>query len=225
MQIKFQQKITNYKYLLSFDLASTNTGVCLWDIQKNKPLQTSLLKVTGKQDLNAAELSKLIKEYFVFLQEECKIDINHDILVIKEAMPSQVHGGSSTVQTFIALARSHCVLDLFLSENNIPTYDYIGIYPITWHNYFKKLINGDKDLKITKELVHDYVVHNFGLQDDIQLDESDAVFMCFTFLSIKWNNDIQEQIREVKRHKKLLKAAHAIKVQDAEIERLLSLKN
>lgn len=224
MEIKFKKKITDFKYLLMFDLASKNTGVCLWDIEKEKPVLTTTLKVTGKVELPAAELLDLIIRFVNSLTIQIgPFDINK-LLVVKEAMPTQLRGGSSTVQTFIALARSHCTLDTIMYQNKIAMYDYVGIYPITWHNYFKKIANLGKEDKVTKELVHDYVVQKYHLDPGLSLDESDAVFMCETFVTIKWNNDLKERITEVKRHRKSLKAPHAIKLCDEEIGRLNDLK-
>ena len=224
MEIKFKNKLNSYKYLVMFDLASRNTGVCLWDLQKQCPIETKALIVTGKEELPTFELLHILKDYFMFISFKYGINLQRDILVAKEAMPSQLHGGSSTVQTFVALAKSHSVLDTFLIENKIATYDYVGVYPITWHNYFKKINNLSKDDKVTKEVVFDYVISNYTFDHQLTLDESDAVFLCYTFINVKWNNDIAEQIREVKRHRKTLKAPHAIKSCDLEISRLEGLK-
>ena len=224
MEIKFKRHYNTFKYLLMFDLASRNTGVCLWDIEKNVPIGTKALSITGKGELPAAELLSVLKAFFNDLRLKYGIDIRKDILVVKEAMPTQLRGGSSTMQTFIALARSHCVLDTLLFENGISVYDYVGVYPITWHNLFKKMANLGKDDKVTKEVVYDYVISHYSFDHQLTLDESDAVFLCYTFFAVKWNNDLAEQIREVKRHRKTLKAPHAIKSCDLEISRLEGLK-
>ena len=224
MEVKFKKNIKDFKYLLMFDLASKNSGVCLWDLAKNEPVLTDTLKVKGELELPAAELLKLIIEFINDLVLKIGGFSVDDILVVKEAMPTQLRGGSSTVQTFIALARSHCTLDTVLYQNKMPTYDYTGIYPSTWHSYFKKIKNLSKDDKVTKELVHEYVINKYHLSEDISLDETDAVFMCEAFLAVKWNNDLKERILEVKRHRKTLKAPHAIKFCDEEIERLSGLK-
>lgn len=184
---------------------------------------TGCIKVKGECELPAAELKSKIEIFFNNWIASAQID-KSKVLVVKEAMPTQLRGGSSTVQTFVALARSHCVLDTFLYNNDIDTYDYVGIYPITWHNYFKKVIGVDKDFKVDKKVVYDYNVEAYAIKYNLTLDESDAIFLCKTFVDIKWNNDIDEQIREVKRHKKTLKAPHAIKAADEEIERLKELK-
>ncbi len=224
MEIKFKKHFDEFKYLLMFDLASRNTGVCLWDINNNKPIETRALSVTGKEELPAVELLHVIQYYLKDLNLRHGIDIKRDVLVVKEAMPTQLRGGSSTMQTFIALARSHCVLDTLLYENGIATYDYVGIYPITWHNLFKKVANLGKDDKVTKEIVYDYIISHYKFDHQLTLDESDAVFLCYTFFAVKWNNDLAEQIKEVKRHRKTLKAPHAIKSCDVEISRLEGLK-
>lgn len=130
MEVKFKKTIDSYKFIVMFDLASKNTGICVWNLQTASPYFTSVIKVKGECELPAAELEQKIHAFFNKLQEEHKINLS-DILVVKEAMPSQLRGGSSTVQTFVALARTHCVLDTYLYKNNIDTYDYIGIYPIT----------------------------------------------------------------------------------------------
>lgn len=129
MEIKYKKNIKDFKYILMFDLASKVTGVCLWSLEKRCPVYTTALRVVGNEELPAFELLTAIKNCFHHLSVE-GYDTSK-ILVVKEAMPTQLRGGSSTVQTFIALARSHGVLDTMLYGNGIATYDYTGIYPIT----------------------------------------------------------------------------------------------
>ena len=224
MQIKFKKSIHDFKYLLMFDLASRVSGVCLWNLEENAPVFTTTLNVRGELELPVAELLDqiiLCVNSLVLKISDASVD---NILVIKEAMPTQLRGGSSTVQTFLALARSHATLDNCLYQNRMSVYDYVGIHPITWHNYFKKMQGLGKDDKVTKEMVHDYVVEKYNLDPETSLDETDAVFMCVAFLGVKWNNDLHDRILEVKRHRKTLKAPHAIKSCDDEIDRLNGLK-
>ena len=206
MEIKFKRKLSEFKYLVMFDLASKITGVCLWDVQSARPIRTDVLKVSGKTELPAAELDGLIDGYFAELN---KMGISSDqILVAKEAMPTQLRGGSSTVQTFLALARSHAILDRYLYSNGIATYDYVGVYPISTHSYLKKIRGWESDRPIGKTDIREYVSERYGL-DALSLDESDAVFLAQTLVEVKWDNDVRERIREVKRHMKELKAEHA----------------
>ena len=139
-------------------------------------------------------------------------------------MPTQLRGGNSTVQTFIALARSHAILDTYLFKNKIATYDYIGVYPVSTHAYFKRLINADKDYKVTKEDIREYLYRLYSIKD-LTLDESDSIFLAKTLVEVNWNKDINEKIKELKRHKKTLKAIHAIALVDKEIKSMESMKN
>lgn len=191
-------------------------------MRSNKPLNTYIIKVNGEKELPSAELKEKIGK-FLDSQLSCLKTPKNRILVSFEAMPSQVHGGSSTISTFIALARSHAILDTYLFENDWDTYDYTGVYPISTHAYYKKLIEAPKDLKVTKELMRDYLVENYNITTKLSLDESDSIFLAKTLVEVKWNNDIDELIREQKRHRKTLKMAHAIAAVDEEIERLKQL--
>lgn len=221
MEIKFQKHLSDYKYVVMFDLASKITGVCLWDIQNNRPAQTSIIDVTKCKTLPVAALYDQLDAFFGGLN---KMGISlSEILVYKEAMPAQLRGAASTIQTFIALARSHSILDLYCHQHSIDVFDYKGIYPITWHCYLKKLRGWDNAHEVDKKDVRDYLYEIYPLTELI-LDESDAVMLAKTFVESYWDKQIDEQIKEVKRHRKTLKAPCAINKCDEEIERLKGLK-
>ena len=148
MKIQFKKTLSAYKYLVMFDLASRISGVCLWDIQHHTPIKTHVITVASTCETKTQQLYLEIEKYFIQLREE-GIEWK-DILVYQEAMPTQVHGGSSTIQTFIALAKSHAVLDLFLANNNIDFYDDIGVYPASTHAHFRHLCNLDNNYLLYK---------------------------------------------------------------------------
>lgn len=224
MQVKFTKKITDYKYLVMFDLASRVSGVCLWDLIKNIPISTDKIIVSGELELPVAEQYLLIDQYFQKIQTKYNIK-KEEILVSFEAAPSQIRSGNaSTIQTFIALAKSHAILDYFLYSNDIATYDYVGVYPITTHAFFKQIMGLGKDDKVKKEDIREYLYKEYNLSN-LSLDESDAIFLALTLVKSKWNKDIQEKIREKKRHKKTLKAPHAIKSVEEEIAFLNNIMN
>ena len=222
MEIKFKDKIDTYDYLIMFDLASKITGVCVWDIKKKSPYYTRVIRVKDGTELPFADLKEKINAFF---DEVDKIIGLKRCFVSKEMMPTQIHGGSSTVQTFVALAKSHAILDVCCYERGIACYDYKGVAPATTHAYYKHIKElGAKD-KVTKEMVKDYLYELFPAQmQTTTLDETDAVFLAKTLCEVKWNNDVDERVREEKRHRKTLKAAHAIDAVDKEIERLKDLK-
>ena len=217
MEIKFKDKIDTFDYLIMFDLASKITGVCVWDIKKKSPYYTRVIRVKDGTELPFADLKEKINDFF---DEVDKIIGLKRCFVSKEMMPTQIHGGSSTVQTFVALAKSHAILDVCCYERGIACYDYKGVAPATTHAYYKHI----KELG-TKEMVEDYLYELFPTQmQTTTLDETDAVFLAKTLCEVKWNNDVDERVREEKRHRKTLKAAHAIDAVDKEIERLKDLK-
>ena len=221
MEIKFNKSLSDYKYLIMFDLASRITGVCIWDIQNNIPIKTKVLKVDKDHELGAAALYDQIDTFFNSLRLE-GINLN-EVLVYKEAMPVQLRGGSSTVQTFIALAKSHAILDYYTYSHNIAVYDYVGVYPISTHAYLKHLMDWDNKHKVEKKDIQEYIKFIYNL-DNVSFDESDAIFLAKTFVDIKWNKDLDEQIRAIKKHSKTLKAEHSILACQNEINRLQGLK-
>lgn len=223
MFIRGKKGLTEFKYLVMFDLASKITGVCVWDISAQAPLFTEIIKVTGKHELPVAELYELIDQFFINLYEKRGIK-KEDILTSFEAVPCQIRAGkNSTIQTFTTLARAHAVLDLYLYQKNIAVYDPTGLYPITTHCFFKKIQNKEKADTVSKEDIYNYVCEKYNLKD-ISFDESDAVFLAQTLVFSKWNKDIDEEIKVKKKHFKELKMAHAKEEVQKDIDRLTKIK-
>lgn len=218
MEIKYKKKLDDFKYLLMFDLASKKTGVCLWDLEKMRPIYTTQLVTPSEGELQFYDLKVGIKNCVNLVLEKFGIS-KEDILLFKEAMPTQLHGGASTVQTFIALAKTHAIFDLYTYEEGLFVYDYIGIYPITTHSYLKKCNRWENNHKVGKKDIQEYIESNYGLHG-LTPDEYDAVFLSKTFVEVKWNKDLEERIKEIKRHKKELKSSRALSECDAKIKEL-----
>ena len=94
MEIKFHNPLVSYSHLVMFDLASKITGVCLWDLVAERPIETTILKVPDNTELGVAALYEQIAALFTKLN--AREDVSK-LLVCKEAMPTQLHGGASTV--------------------------------------------------------------------------------------------------------------------------------
>ena len=223
MEIKYKKSLKDYKYLIMFDLASKITGVCIYDLIKEKPIKTQVITVKGKNTLPVVELFNSLDNFFTEITK--KGILREDILVSFEAMPTQMHSAASTIQTFMALAKSHAILDLYLAQNNIDVYDHVGVYPISTHSYYKKMANVSKEQKVTKEDIRNYVIELYPELKDITLDESDAVFLAKTFIEVKWNKDLDEEIRAWKKHGKTLKINSAIKKNEEKINFLKKIKH
>lgn len=221
MEIKGKVSIKEYHYVVMFDLASYTTGVCVWDIKKNEPAITKVLKVKNTSQLAIADLEEEIKGLFDTLM---LMGIHSsEIIVACEAMPMQA-GKFTTIKTLLSLAQAHAVLNLYCHNNHIDVYDYIGIAPASWRAHYKRIMNLSPKTPVTKEDINAYVTKKYNIQYKLTCDESDAVFLCVTLMEYKYNEDIKDLIREEKRHKKNLKAKHAIQAADEKIAALEKLK-
>lgn len=221
MQIKFKKSLQDYKYLLMFDLATWVSGVCLWDISANAPVETYVIKIKDTVDLETPTI-QLYRELDILFDALNKKNISlKDVFVACEAAPMQA-GKFTTAQTLISLGKSHGILDLYCANNNIDVYDYTGIAPITWHSYFKKIMGMER--AIEKEDVREYVVAHYNVDPNITSDESDSIFLAKTLIDIHWDNDIAQEIKQEKKHMKALKAPHAINACKERIEALKRLK-
>ena len=220
--IKFQKDLKDYKYLVMFDLASKNTGVCVYNIQKSCIITTHQISVSDTEEHELA-LYKKLEQFFAVLEAQIP-NFKANTFVSKEAMPVQVHGGASTVFTFLALAKAHAILNFFLAYNHYDYYDETGIYPISTHSYLKKLLE-DKDKKITKDEIKNYLIKERNVLPGLSYDEYDAIFLAITLIEQKWNKDLDDKIRELKKHKKILINQKAIDTVQSNIDKLLSFKN
>ena len=223
MEIKFTKKLSEYDYLVMFDLATRSTGVCVWDLKAKKPVYTENPVTTGKTGNRAKELWDALDVFFMHFQ--CKFGLRDfsKVLVHRELCPLQ-QGRFTTAKTLISLGKSHAVLDLFLEDRGLDYYDLEGVSPSTTHAYFRNLCGYDAHAKIEKEDIRDYLVREYGIDSKTGLDETDAIFLAKTFVESFWDKQIDEEVRERKRHRKTLKAPSAIAAVDAEIERLKGLK-
>jgi len=221
MRVKFQKGLEEYTHLVMFDLATRVSGVCVWDIREQRPLFTTVLRVKEGVELPAASLYEELDKLFADIENR-GIDLKN-ILIYQEAMPAQVSGGNSTVQTFISLARSHAILDLYTFVKGLAVYDYTGVFPVSTHAYLRRILGRERTEKVTKQDILSYVKEKYDLES-LTFDESDAVFLAETFINVKWNKDLQEEIRDIKRHIKELVDPKRIAVLKKEQGRLAGLK-
>ena len=219
MEIKFTKKLSDYDWLVMFDLATKSTGVCVWDIKGNRPRLTHNIVTTGNTGNRAKELWDGLDRFFVGF----KLKGDPKVLVHRELCPVQ-QGRFTTAKTLISLGKSHAVLDLYLAENGFDYYDLEGVSPSTAHAYFRRLNGLGVRNKVEKEDVRAYLAAAYGMDPKLCLDESDAAFLAKTFVDVFWDQKIDEEIKERKRHMKALKAPAAIEKCRAEIEALASLK-
>lgn len=223
MEIKFKKKLSDYDYVVMFDLASKISGVCVWDIAKGRPILTRKLVVRDGEANKAAGLISQIDGFFMNLTDQLGIPDLSKVLVYRELCPVQ-QGRFTTAKTLIALGKAHAVLDIYLAEKGLDYYDLMGVAPATTHSYYRKLRGLPSTEKVEKTDIRDYLISEYGIEGDLSLDETDAVFLAKTFVDVFWNKELREEIKERKKHMKALKAVNAIEKVKDEISFLSSLE-
>ena len=218
---KLRRRLDDYTHLVMFDLATHVTGICVWDIAAHRPTITMVIQVPTNVESSVATLDSQLDKLFTTLWANGLRP--ETALISQEAMPTQMGRGGSTVQTFLSLARSHAVLELYAAHHGLVMYDEVGVYPVTTHAYLRRLLSLPQDVKVDTALIRRYVEDTYGLAN-LTLDESDAVFLAQTFVDVKFNQDIQDAIRATKRHLKELKQSHRIEELRRELDRLATLK-
>lgn len=222
--IKFNKKLSQFSYVLSFDLAKRISGYTLYDINKGIILLAGVLDTSKQKD-------DFIWDYFynqiIIIIDRCKdiIGLKNEssLFVIKERLPNQ-NGRFSTIETLQGLAQAHVVFDLALCHSGVDIYDYDGVHSTSVKSYFKKLTNCEKPQKedIANYLKQKYKNFDFS---KYPLDVTDSLAVTLTLLNKKWNSDIAEKIRELKKEQKSAKTKAKITKLEEEIKSLEALKN
>jgi len=221
--IKFIKPFSQFSYILSFDLAKRVSGYTLYDIINDKVLLAGVVDTTKTKD-------ECIWNYFysqiMMIVEKCISligDQNRDYLFItKEKLPNQ-NGKFSTIDTLQGLAQTHAVFDLAIIHADIQTYDFEGVHSTSVKAYFKSVTDCEKPQKedIAKYIKQTYSDFDFS---GYPLDVTDSLGVTLTLVNRKWNNDILEKIRELKKEQKSAKTKAKITKLAEEIKFLESLK-
>lgn len=215
---KFKHKLQEYNCILGIDLATYVTGVSLYDLQSNTFAILEEIAVPKDCNCKTFNLYNQLTQLFNRIREIA----NGPVLVIKEALPIQ-NGPHSTINTLQSLAGSHAVLDIVVAQNNdlFHYYDDKGIYTIS----VKALFKSERVPKPDKKDVRQGVVDYFHLDDSLLTDNiSDSIGVIYTLLQRKWNNDLQEEIKSVRKAMKSLKREYTKTIHQQHIDFLESLK-
>ena len=217
--IKFNKKIQDFKYILSFDLAKRVTGYSLVDVVKKKIMLAGIIDTTPA--------GEFVWEYFYneinkILDQSRNVTNFSDILILKEKMPTQ-NGRFSTIATLQGLAQAHAIFDLAITHRGFSIYDYDGVHATVVKTYFKSLLDIEKPQKedIAKYIQEQY--KDFDLSK-YTLDVTDSIAVTLALIGRKWNMDIIEEIKLLKKEQKKAKTKNKIKKISNKIEYLESLK-
>lgn len=202
MIVKFNEPITKYRYILSFDLAKFNTGYSLFDITTESIVETGLLSCPEQgQESIWSDYYDNIKTLLVYIKSKYA----NSFFVLKEKMPCQ-NGGASTIQTLQALAKAHAVFELACIHCHVDVYDFDGIAAVSGKAYVRKQSGIEKP---SKEDIKSFLMSNYFFDDNKEpesLDVTDSIICSIVLLKHKWNDDIKTEIRSLKKEKEKYKS-------------------
>ena len=205
MIYKFSCCLTDFDYIIGFDLAYHKSGIEIYDIEKKQIVNTFKVNIQNGGETSIFDLYSTLGATL----DNISIKYPGSILAIKEAMPLQC-GKFTTVQTLQQLAKAHAALDICLYERpeEYFLYDEVGIHSISVKSLFKE----NKDDKPTKKDIQNKLREIYDLEGlEITDDISDAIAVIHTLIHKKWNSDIKDEIKAIKKEIKTLKQEYTIK--------------
>ena len=246
--LKFSGSLRDYPFVLSFDLAKNVAGWSLVDTRDNTytVLDCDIIDMSkySKEDF-WLEYKKRLIDVFVRTRYTLHALFGVDdatILVTKEKLPSQA-GVTSTIATLQALAKVHAVFELVMDEmiarDPLRTlflpYDKAcpcgvehketenGVHAASVKALFRKIIGIDKP---TKQDIREAVSKICRGKDVSSLKEdiSDSIAVTITLKEVKFNADIDEERKALRKKIRSLKSENAKVPYAEELKRLESLK-
>lgn len=224
MIVKFEKPLSDYKYLLAFDLAKKVTGYSLLDIDNDRIIWAGVIDTGHAPDPN------MIWDYFynqiIDIIDNCIKMIGsskmRSLLITKEQLPTQ-NGKFSTIATLQSLAQVHAIFDLAVFRSTIDVYDYVGVHSVAAKAYFRHLLDIQSPQKedIAKYIYQKYSDYDFSA---LTFDTTDSIAVSLTLLNRKWNSDLQAEMSRVKKELKGAKASSKITRLNEELKKLESLK-
>lgn len=223
MEVKFNKELNKYDYILSFDLAKHKTGWSLISLFNLEIIDCGLIE-TSREGIEVwlDFYNKLHSLFSKFKQEKIKF------FVIKERLPNQ-NGIRSSIAALQELAKVHAIFDLLVLKEEIDYYDENGIHSISVKSFYKNKYGIDKPSKIDIEnfikLEHpEIAIKGYNTQKWWSTDITDSMAIIFTLMGKRWNGDIEEEIKLLKKKIKSLKREKDINIYENRINFLLSLK-
>ena len=210
---KFKKPLSEIDYIISFDLALYKTGISLYNIKQKSIVRTDKIEVSHNDETPVATLYTKLKEYLTSAVEK----YGNLLMIIKEAMPAQA-GRFTTIATLQTLAKAHAALDIAVAKvDGVDFYDETGVHAVS----VKALFKTEENPKPTKTDIKKAVCAYYGLEvGDLTDDESDSIAVIYTLVKKKWNADINEEIKRIKKEIKGLKQERAIEAHQKRIEEL-----
>lgn len=220
MEIKYNKNLSNYNYVLSFDLAKQKTGWALVDIKSNKIEKFGMVILNEKADSVWLDIYDKIIVVLNDIKEHCQIS-GKRFFVLKEKLPNQA-GKFTTIASLQSLAQVHAIWELACEKTGVDVYDFQGVHSVSVKAFFKKRYGIEKPQKedIARLICENYCF-NIG---ENPLDITDAIACVQTLVEHKWNQDIIDKTKELKKEQKKYKSDKKIEEIGREIRRIQTLE-
>lgn len=214
--VKFNKRLEDFDAILSFDLAQFKTGISVYSIQEKKIVKAWAIEV---KKTDPKPLLSLYWKLKTVLRET--VEEYGKIIVIKESAPLQA-GKFTTAQTLITLGKCHGLLDVLTDlQEGVEPYDDVGVHSVSVKAFYRsKALPKPEKSDIRKAVVEYYDLDDTKLTDDI----SDSIAVTHTLVHRKWNQDIDDEIKRIKKEIKTLKAQKAIELRQEKIQELTAMK-
>lgn len=215
--VKCNKNLKDIPYIIGVDLALYRTGVCVYHPDTDTFSDLQEVQVPHETDTPMLTLFEGLADYFEIVTHK----YGTGGMVVQEAMPAQA-GPHSTINTLQALAKAHGILELCVCiSDDLYRYDKTGVYSVSVKSMFKtEEIQKPTKQDIQAKLIELYHCNFDGMSENI----SDAMGVVYTLVNRKWDNDIKDRQREVRKEIKGLKSAKAIAIHQIELQRLEELK-
>ena len=220
MEIKYNKNLSNYNYVLSFDLAKQKTGWALVDIKSNKIEKFGMVILNEKADSVWLDIYDKIVVVLNDIKKHCQI-LGKRFFVLKEKLPNQA-GKFTTIASLQSLAQVHAIWELACEKTGVDVYDFQGVHSVSVKAFFKKRYGIEKPQKedIARLICENYCF-NIG---ENPLDITDAIACVQTLIEHKWNQDIIDKTKELKKEQKKYKSDKKIEEIGREIRRIQTLE-
>lgn len=199
--VKYNYNLSNYDYVLSFDLAKQKTGWALVDIKSNRVEMSGVIILNEKVDSVWLDIYDKIVIVLECVKKHCR-NLEKKFFVLKEKLPNQA-GKFTTIASLQGLAQVHAIWELACEKSDVEVYDFDGIHSVSVKAFFKRRYGVEKP---QKEDIAELVCGNYCFDiGDSPLDITDAIACVQTLVEYKWNEDIKDKIKELKKEQKKYK--------------------
>lgn len=199
--VKYNYDLSNYDYILGFDLAKQKTGWALVNIKSNRVEMSGVIILNEKVDSVWLDIYDKIVVVLECVKKYCQ-NLEKKFFVLKEKLPNQA-GRFTTIASLQGLAQVHAIWELACEKSGVEVYDFEGVHAVSVKAFFKRKYGVEKP---QKEDVSKFVCERYGFDiGERPLDITDAIACVETLVEHKWDEDIKGKIKQLKKEAKSYK--------------------